>query len=381
MKTVEKVKHPLTEEQKRMYASEKLMNFRWISKMLASCSPYVLKSSDVVPVDLQMELAEIGQFTELAYSSVPISFVFDHLSSLLHDDFPFEGYDALQDATLVADFHGDVADLHAFAAYRPKNKQLIVSIAGTSTALQGLYDVWGTRRRHPSGKGEVHRGFWSLYTGLRSFILDSIRKGLAEQDVTELVVTGHSMGGAMSYLLLLELLTPNDIVPPSLCIKLAAFGAPRVGDANLGNYWQELCQEYRNSNGVDSFKEYSVKAYNDGVPSLPPLKLGYRHFTREPLYFVHGRMFRVPSAESEYAFFQVGDLSDSSAPPEHPKGGHNYYNGRDQEKFLRRMRWLNDALAKSVKDKDWQRRYRKYVARHAKGASPSSSSSRSNSTS
>ena len=195
-----------------------------------------------------------------------MSFVFEHLPSLLQGNFPFEGYDALQDATLVADFRGEVADLHAFVSYRSTKKQLIVSIAGTSTALQGLYDVWGTRRRHPSGKGEVHRGFWSLYKGIRSLIIDGIRKGLAEHDVNELVVTGHSMGGALSYLLLLELVSSNNtVVPTSVCIKLVAFGAPRVGDTSLGNYWQELWREYRNRNGADAFTEYSVKAYNDGL--------------------------------------------------------------------------------------------------------------------
>ncbi|KAL0579010.1 NineTeen Complex (NTC) component [Marasmius crinis-equi] len=352
-------KLPLTEEQKMMYASEKLMNFRWISKTLASCSPRVLTGADEAPLHLQTELAEIGQFTELAYSTIPVAFVFEHLPSLVQDDFPFEGYDALQGAMLLADFHGNVANLHGFVAYRRQPKQLIVSIAGTSNTTQSLYDLWATRHRHPSGKGEVHHGFWSLYKGIRSYILDGIRKGFEEQDIAEMVVTGHSMGGALSYLLLLDLLTPNDIISPDLRVTLAAFGSPRVGDPSLVKHWQDLCQEYRNRNGDDSFREYSVKAYNDGVPSLPPLKLGYRHFTSEPLYFVHGRMFHVPPSESEYAFFRVEDPADVSSPPEHPRGGHNYYNGRDQERFLRRMKWLNDALAKSEKDKEWQRRYTK----------------------
>ncbi|KAG7094902.1 hypothetical protein E1B28_005709 [Marasmius oreades] len=358
-------RHALSEAQKKMYAAEQMMNFRWISKVLASCSPRVLTSVDEAPISLQAELAEIGQFAELAYSSVPISFVLDHLPHLVQNDFPFEGYDALQNAVLVSDFHGDVANLHGFVAYRRHTNQLIVSLSGTSTLLQGLYDVWGNKNRHSSKRGWVHAGFWAIYKGIRPTILDAIRKGIeVHQEVTEIVVTGHSMGGALSHLLLLDVLSNNDIIPSRVSLKLAVFGVPRVGDINLVNYWRQLCLDYRARNGVDSFQEYSVKAYNDGVPSLPPLALGYRHFTQEPLYFVHGRLFRVPPSETEYALFRVEAGSDDLTLPEHPRGGHNYYNGRDQEKFIRRMKWLNDALAKS--DTEWQRRYKKLVEKNSK---------------
>lgn len=51
----------LTAEQKRMYDSEKLDNFRWISRLLADSSPVPLKTDDVVETDLTLELAELGQ--------------------------------------------------------------------------------------------------------------------------------------------------------------------------------------------------------------------------------------------------------------------------------------------------------------------------------
>ncbi|KAF9269434.1 alpha/beta-hydrolase [Marasmius fiardii PR-910] len=361
-------KQALSQAQKKMYAAEKMMNFRWISKVLASCSPRILTSVDVAPITLQLELAEIGQFAELAYSSVPISFVLDQLPHLVQNDFPFEGYDALQDADLVSDFHGSVANLHGFIAYRRRTNQLIVSLSGTSTPLQGLYDLRGNKTRHSSKRGMVHAGFWAIYKGIRRSILSGIRQGLEQyHEVSELVVTGHSMGGALSYLLLLDLLPENDTIRPSgVHLKLAVFGAPRVGDIDLVNYWQQVSQDYRARHGADSFREHSVKAYNDGVPSLPPLKLGYRHFTQEPLYFVHGHLFCVPSSEAEYALFRVEVDPDASIPPEHPRGGHNYYNGRDQERFIRRMRWLNDALAKS--DTDWQRKYKKLVDKNSKSS-------------
>lgn len=51
---------PLTEEQLRMYAAEKEENFRWISKIVATYSPYTLTAADLVSSELYQELAEIG---------------------------------------------------------------------------------------------------------------------------------------------------------------------------------------------------------------------------------------------------------------------------------------------------------------------------------
>jgi len=53
---------PLTEEQRQMYATEKLDNFRWISKLVATYSPYTLTDADLAPDSLHQELAEIGRF-------------------------------------------------------------------------------------------------------------------------------------------------------------------------------------------------------------------------------------------------------------------------------------------------------------------------------
>ena len=50
----------LTEEQRRMYASEQITNFRWISKMFATYSPHTLSDEDLAPENLYEELAEFG---------------------------------------------------------------------------------------------------------------------------------------------------------------------------------------------------------------------------------------------------------------------------------------------------------------------------------
>ncbi|THV04776.1 alpha/beta-hydrolase [Dendrothele bispora CBS 962.96] len=341
-----------------MYASEKFTNFRWIAKILATYSPCTLTSADLASETLDLELAEIGQFTELANTTLSIEFILKNIHVLSGKDYPLEGYDILRESELISDFTGKVAHLHGFVAWRPKTKQLIVSTSGTRTALQALYDLRAFMHRHPSKRGGVHQGFWKLYKGVRPFILEGLRKGFLEhEEVSELVVTGHSMGGAVSYLLSLDLLSTPDVVP-NIPIKLVVFGAPRPGDQKLAKYWQEVVRDFRKRNNDDRFfQEYSVKAYNDGVPALPPLSLGFRHFTQEPLYFVHGKLYCVPASESEHTLFHVED-DNASGPPEHPRGGHNYYNKRDQEKTIRRMDWLDETLGKGPTDK-WEELYNK----------------------
>ncbi|KAJ7100008.1 Alpha/Beta hydrolase protein [Mycena belliarum] len=357
----------LTEDQRQMYASEKLMNFRWISKVIATYSPYTLSSKDFAPAEIKTYLSEIGQFAEIAYSAnaIPTEFIFDNMTSLLEPDFPLEEYPCLRGAVLISAFKGTVADLPGYIAYQPHTKQLVVAFSGTWSGMQALYDVHALKHRHPSRHGRVHSGFWQLYKGVKAFAFGGIRKGLAEHEVEEIVITGHSMGGTVSQFLLLDILRDENLVSAgSIPLKLVVFGAPRCGTNNLANYWQELLAKRRKQYGDASISEYSVKTYNDGVPSLPPLSFGYHHFAQSPLYFVHGNLYQVPPEFCEHALFHVTpDTGNEDVRPEHPRGGHNYYNGRDMEKLARRLNWLN----KAIKGKGhWKELYRARVARHTK---------------
>lgn len=65
----------------------------------------------------------------------------------------------------------------------------------------------------------------------------------------------------------------------------------------------------------------------------------------------------------EFALFDVAmsDEEMEELPPIHPKGGHNYYNGSDMEKMVRRMDWLQKTMSK---EDEWKELYRKRVLRH-----------------
>lgn len=256
----------LTEEQRRMYAAEKFDNFRWISKVVATYSPYTLTAADRAPVSLYHTLADMGQFAEVTYSAVPIEFLFKYFTLLRQPGYPLETYNVLHDAVLVESFHGTFSNLPTFIAYRTLLGQLVVAVSGTSSIKQAVQDLRVLRSSHPSGRGTVHTGFWALYQDIKAQAVAGIQKGVADYSVREIILTGHSMGGSIAYLLCLDLLADHKtwLTNLNINIKVAAFGLPRTGDTALVEYFQELSFSYQEAQGQDAFKEYSVKGYNDG---------------------------------------------------------------------------------------------------------------------
>jgi hypothetical protein len=243
-----------------MYAIEKLDNFRWIFNLLAKKSPHTLSSADLVDPALQNEVAEIGQYTIIAYSRLPLDFVFENLEMLRQKDFPLEGYEPVPDAVLVSSFRS----VPGFLIYLPSRHRLLLSFAGTSNLKQAWYDVRTMHHPYPPRERcTVHTGFWLLYQSVRTPALHAIQVALAERDVHELVVTGHSMGGALAYLFAIEIMT-HRVLPSGIAIKVAAYGVPRVGNLQLQQHWRDVVNDFRTKNGDSSIEVYSVKAYNDG---------------------------------------------------------------------------------------------------------------------
>jgi hypothetical protein len=189
------------------------------------------------------------------------------------------------------------------------------------------------------------------------------------------------MGGSVSYLLAIDLLAAGgaNSIPLPPRFKIAAFGAPRAGNQSLVKYWWELVDTFRDVHGHDSLKEYSVKAYNDGqflpharkdskltilsgVHTLPPQRFGYWHFARGPMYLDKGHLYHIPREATEDSLFTVSlSAQNQNCPPNFPFGGHNYYNGRDLERFMHRTDWL---LRAKFDEDGWEDRYRQLFAKH-----------------
>ncbi|GJN31463.1 hypothetical protein PR202_gb19863 [Eleusine coracana subsp. coracana] len=120
---------------------------------------------------------------------------------------------------------------------------------------------------------QVHAGFYSSYnnTLLRPAIMNAVHKARKLYRDINIIVTGHSMGGAIASFCALDLAInfgSNDV-------HLMTFGQPRVGNAAFASYFAKYVP-----NTIRVTHEHDI------VPHLPPYffflpRLTYRHFPRE----------------------------------------------------------------------------------------------------
>ncbi|KAL6185933.1 hypothetical protein ACLB2K_042055 [Fragaria x ananassa] len=119
----------------------------------------------------------------------------------------------------------------------------------------------------------VHHGFYSAYhnTTIRPGILNAVARAKEFYGDIGIMVTGHSMGGAMASFCALDL----RVNQKEKNVQVMTFGQPRIGNAIFATYYSKLVPNtIRITNG------------NDVVPHLPPYytyfpQKTYHHFPRE----------------------------------------------------------------------------------------------------
>ncbi|XP_020267756.1 lipase-like [Asparagus officinalis] len=119
----------------------------------------------------------------------------------------------------------------------------------------------------------VHHGFYSAYhnTTLRPGVLSAVKRAQESYGDLPIMVTGHSMGGAMASFCALDLTVNHGASD----VQLMTFGQPRVGNAVFASYFSKLVP-----NAIRVIHEH------DMVPHLPPYyyyfpQKTYHHFPRE----------------------------------------------------------------------------------------------------
>ncbi|KAF8529326.1 alpha/beta-hydrolase [Hysterangium stoloniferum] len=363
----------LTDDQQRVRASEQEFNFRWIAYL--AVSPTERLSNPVKDPAIYNFIAQIGQYSEIAHGSIPIEFVFSHLKALSQYGYPLHGYDALinDEPFLVQRFAGKVEQLQGYVAFRPQVGQLVVAISGTSQPKHAFMDLDCWLEPYPENdetwethtQRKVHAGFWGMYRDVRKDAVEAVMAGVKKyrDQITEIVVTGHSMGGSLSYFLMMDVMRgSNGICREQLRhpkLRLVVFGAPKVGNEALSRHWTECIASYCRNDNEDMFKEYSLKTNGDGVHILPPHILGYRHLTQSPLYLFRGHLYQIPSKYKDYGAFLVEspDTVTDAVTPTWPLGGHNYY-FRDMESLQRRLKWLELPSTGKKGWEGWETRYK-----------------------
>ncbi|KAJ6313607.1 hypothetical protein OIU77_014988 [Salix suchowensis] len=119
----------------------------------------------------------------------------------------------------------------------------------------------------------VHHGFYSAYhnTTIRPGVLNAVESARKYYGDLNIMVTGHSMGGAMAAFCGLDLVVNTE----AKNVQVMTFGQPRVGNAAFASYYSQLVP-----NTIRVTNEHDI------VPHLPPYyryfpQKTYHHFSRE----------------------------------------------------------------------------------------------------
>lgn len=184
---------------------------------------------------------------------------------------------------LVAEVSDEATDTYALLTRN--SSHLFVAFRGSCTARNVLTDIdfeddgeaTATYARNcglPSDSMALHRGFLEAYRALRPALVRAIEAELDASDGAVegsgsslgLVLTGHSMGGAMAMLAALDLGRHSERLRP---VTTYTFAAPRVGDARFARLFSQTFPS--------AASHWALQAEADAVPHLPFKAWGFEH--------------------------------------------------------------------------------------------------------
>ena len=139
------------------------------------------------------------------------------------------------------------------------------------------------------GKKCVHRGFLNRYLQLQKGMKDLLNEKInlyrreTGKEIKKIVVTGHSLGGALSTLAALELQQLDKKTP----VKLITFCSPRVLSFEAYDYVvkKNILQQSGENGAVRIYR------HGDVVASMPFGSMGFKHF---------GEVFCITNAPSGF---------------------------------------------------------------------------------
>lgn len=116
---------------------------------------------------------------------------------------------------------------------------LYVACRGSKTRQDWLADVQVRLERIDGsewlpGTGQVHTGFHRAFQSQVKLVLDRIAQEEEDDEATEVVFCGHSLGGAVALLLALAYAKRKGDNPEGPLASVVTFGCPRIGDTALG---------------------------------------------------------------------------------------------------------------------------------------------------
>lgn len=160
---------------------------------------------------------------------------------------------------------------------------IVLAFRGTSSLRNWFENSKLTMARYIHGS--VHTGFLNCADEQLSRYQLKLNKLLAEYPDYTLVVTGHSLGGAIATISAVMIQKSLDV--DFRRMHLITYGQPRVGDLEFAAWMNN-----------QPWKVTRVVNANDVVPHVPPAMLGFVHHQTE-MYLHHGKVQICASDNAE----------------------------------------------------------------------------------
>ncbi|MBB6633781.1 lipase family protein [Cohnella thailandensis] len=150
-------------------------------------------------------------------------------------------------------------------------EEVVIAFRGTSSTSDWLSDAIAYQMKYPYCRhaGQTHRGFTQIYKSARAGIMSALARLSKEK---RLVVTGHSLGGALATLCALDVATNVSF----RSCAVYTFGSPRAGDPSFVRAFMDAVPN-----------SHRVSNLFDAVPYLPPI------------------VFRLPRSSKVYEYRHV----------------------------------------------------------------------------
>ncbi len=160
-------------------------------------------------------------------------------------------------------------DCHALVVAHKRENIMVVSIRGTYSWSNVLADLKIWRVTYPPCPKDcgVHNGFFHYYNNIKAKLdetVDAVSRNSAPG--LKIVVTGHSLGGAVATLYAAHILQRWHKYKGN--VQLVTYGSPRVGNKAFVKYINNL---------LETKNIYRIKYKNNPVTYIPLTSWGYQH--------------------------------------------------------------------------------------------------------
>lgn len=168
-------------------------------------------------------------------------------------------------STVLQTLNDSSTDVHAVISHDTEIDAVVLAFRGSSSPRNLDEDVEFTLTPlNVPGTScsdcKVHAGFQKVYNKIAESVSSAVSDVMVKNSGSSLVVTGHSLGGALAAI------ASTALAAQGQKATTYTFGEPRNGDAAWASYVNGKVPNY-----------FRVTHYNDGVPQIPPTLLGFQH--------------------------------------------------------------------------------------------------------